>query len=102
MVKSWLHVIAKARANCGALPVIHRFGGVILERAVIAPVVLLALQEWATFEHEDLLSTRSQSVKQCPAPSSRADDDKVEMVCHTGVGRALQKNLTKRGAITPE
>jgi hypothetical protein len=89
-------VIAEARSDLVAFPVIHRFRGVVLERAVIAPVVLFPRQERAAFEDKDLLSTMCQSVKQASTARSRSDDYDIEMLRHTRFGRACQRNLTGR------
>src|SRR5439155_7230230 len=49
--------ITEARPDLTAVLVEHHLGRIILERAVITPIILLARQERPAFEHEDALAT---------------------------------------------
>src|ERR1041384_4953105 len=76
--------ITEAGPDFTAVLVEHHLGRIILERAVIIPIVLLARQERPAFEHEDALAARREAMQQRPPARARADDDDVEMLVHDG------------------
>lgn len=77
-------VIGKAGPDFAAVLVEHHLGRIILERAVIIPIVLLTRQERPAFQHEDALAAGGEPMQQRPPARARADDDDVEMLVHDG------------------
>src|SRR5215472_12931479 len=88
--------VTKSRMNFSADFVVHRLGGVILERTMIAPIVLLTREKRPALKHEDALAAGCEPVQQCSSAGARADDNEVEVFRHPSVGRRRAVNLTGR------
>ena len=87
-------VVTESRINLAAVLVEHHFGRVILERAVVIPIILLARQERPPFQNQDILSARREAIQQRSTAGPGSNDDYVVVFGHTAVGRKNALILT--------
>ena len=87
-------VIGKAGPDFAAVLVEHHLGRIILERAVIIPIVLLTRQERPAFQHEDALAAGGEPMQQRPPPAPVPMMMTSKCSFMTGVGRGAEGNLT--------
>src|SRR5262249_24702301 len=73
------------------------FPGVILAFLVDglrAPIVLFPRHVRSALDEQDALAAGGEAIRERPPARAGADDDDVEMIRHTGIGRERAENLT--------
>src|SRR6266446_2158809 len=86
--------ITEARPDLAAFLVEHHLGRIILERAVVIPIILLARQERPPFQNQDILSARRQAIQQRSTAGPGSNNDYVVVFGHTAFGRKKALILT--------